>query len=183
MIRYQVAINLRPWREELKYAKQKKFNRWCLLTLLFSLLISFLIWNKLTNYLTHIKVENQLIEKHIYQLKNQTEAIINLRETHQKLIHNLTITQQLEAQRLMTHLIYSQLVEAINEDIYLTSIEREANKIKLSGKASNNQAVAEFMRNLAHQANFTAPKLTRLTTEEGTSISRFNLSLLIEETQ
>lgn len=177
---YDRSINLRPWREELRQLKQKKFNQLALLMVLLSLLIGLIMWNSLTSSINSIKAENQIIDSKLLVVKQQIKQIANLKEQRQQLIQRLNVIKQLQGKRSSNYLILTQFVESLNEGVFFTQVERKDNQLTLQGSATHSQAVAELLRSLAEQPSFIDAVLTSLNYNEQTGLMNFNLYLTLE---
>jgi len=178
-----IGINLRPWREERRQRQQKKFIQLSLLALITGLLISTLLWKSTTASIAIIQDENQLIKTRRAQLDTEIKEVANLREKRQQLLKRIEVIRKLQDNRTVTVEIMDQLAGSINDGIYLTEIKRTENQILIEGRASPSKAVATWMRSLKEQPRFNEPVLRSLTTDDKSSLTRFNLLLPLRDSK
>ncbi|NLW05964.1 MAG: hypothetical protein GX029_12200 [Pseudomonadaceae bacterium] len=175
------SINLRPWREEKRQQQQKVFTQLSLVSLMFGLLISLVLWQNTTASVTAIQEENQLIKKHLALLDTEIKEVVNLREQRQQLLKRIEVIQKLQSNRPVAVELMQQLANSINDGVFLTQLERTESQLILQGQANTSAAIATWMRSLNVQPRFGEPILRNITTNDKTSLTHFNLLIPLQE--
>lgn len=173
-------INLLPWRELKREREKKEFTTYLLIGIISAAFIVFGInWyaNRLIENQTY---NNSLLQDEINILKKQIEEIKELKKLRQALIARMTIVQNLQATRSMTVRMFDELVKILPDGVYLTNVERVANKVTLLGYAESNSNISQLMRNIENNRWIQNPELTEIKkTEESSVENQFKLSFLV----
>ncbi|MGD9660913.1 MAG: PilN domain-containing protein [Porticoccaceae bacterium] len=160
------TINLLPWREEYRQQKKIEFFKIAGLVLIAVLAVVFL-WDRIaTGNIDNQRARNQLLEEHIAKLENSVQEIAELKERRQQLLDRMMVIQALQANRPDIVRIFDEMASAIPEGVFLSSLNRVAADIALSGYAESNNRVSALMRNLDQSYKFTDPNLTKVLADE-----------------
>ncbi len=155
-------INLLPWRELKREREKKQFTTYLLIGIISAAFVVFVInWyaNRLIENQTY---NNSLLQDEINTLKKQIEEIKELKKLRQALIARMTIVQNLQATRSMTVRLFDELVKILPDGVYLTNVERAANKVTLLGYAESNTNISQLMRNIENNQWIENPELTEI---------------------
>lgn len=173
-------INLLPWRDEYRREKQQEF-----LTILVGIaviagLASYLWVSSVNGAIESQQKRNKMLEAEITALDDQVKEIRELRNRRTELLDRMKVIQALQGERPVIVRYFDELVRAIPEGVYLTSLNRQGDKISLSGITESNVRVSAFMRNLDESDWFSTPNLSSVksATQYGEQASEFSMSLL-----
>lgn len=172
-------INLLPWRDEYRREKQQEFLTILGGVALVALLCAYL-WVSMVN--SKIETQNQrnnLLNTEIGLLDKKVKEIKELKQRRRELIERMKVIQGLQGERPVIVRHFDEMVRAIPEGVYLTSLTREAQAIKMDGITESNVRVSAFMRNVDGSEWFTAPNLSsvKAAPELGDQASQFELTL------
>lgn len=174
-----VRINLLPHREQKRAARQRQFVTLAGLTLGLGAIIAIA-----GHTLNAAKIDNQegrnsFLKEEITKLDKQIEEINSLKEKTQALLDRKKVVESLQADRSMVVHLLDQLVRQLPEGVYLKSIDRKGNNVKLVGYAQSNARVASLMRNLDDSPWLEAASLieTRAVMQNNLRVSEFSLNV------
>jgi type IV pilus assembly protein PilN len=152
-------INLLPWREELRKARQKNF----LMSLLIALLATAAFmygWRLLvTSQIDHQQARNSYLKSEIQKLDKQLKEIEALDRTKARILARMQVIQDLQARRPEAVHLMDEMVAVMPAGVYLTSLSQAGYRIELQGKAQSNAQVSALMRNTEGSEWLTAPQL------------------------
>jgi type IV pilus assembly protein PilN len=157
-----VNINLLPWREQLREEKKHHFIIAMAVSTACALLMVFLIHLGINNFISQQEAKNQYLQTEINILDQQIKEIRNLREEKQQLLARMNIIQELQGGRPFVVHLFTEIVSLLPSGIYLESIKREADVIRLAGKAESNSQISQFMRRINASNWLTRPSLTEV---------------------
>lgn len=175
------GVNLRPWRKENRQKQQKKFIQLSFAALIFSLLTSLILWQSTTASITKIQQENNFIKQHLTQLNVEIKEVASLREKRQLLLKHIGIIQKLQNNQPVAVELMQQLTSSMNDDVFLTKLNRSENQLILEGQANTSQAIATWMRSLNTQPRYAEVILRSITTSSKTSLTYFDVLIPLQE--
>lgn len=141
-------INLIPWRAQAREYRKREFLNILAAAMFASILLLALFHFILTNALRNQESINNIYSQEINKLNQQLTVIGQLKKQQQAIVERISIIDKLQANRSQTVNIFSDMVKALPQGIYLTSIRRVEDIITITGKAESNTRVSMFMRNL-----------------------------------
>ncbi|MEN6586323.1 MAG: PilN domain-containing protein [Sulfuricella sp.] len=154
-----VRINLLPHREQKRAARQRQFLILAGLVLVFGAVIAIAGHTVIAAKIDNQSGRNSFLKAEITKLDKQIEEINSLKEKTQALLERKKVVESLQADRsLVVHLL-DQLVRQLPDGVYLKSIDRKGNNVKLVGYAQSNARVASLMRNLDESPWLESPVL------------------------
>lgn len=171
-------INLLPWRQELRKARQKQFIQISLLVVLLTALL-MAAFGAFLDYRTDLQLSrNQIIEHGIRDLNREISEVRALRKKRDQLLEWVSIVQRLQTNRSDPIRIFNDLAHATGESLYLTRLEKKDNQLLLEGEAADNRAISGLMRNLARSDYLLNPVLTDVSASTANpGFNRFKLTL------
>ncbi len=175
-------INLLPWRENERKEKQKDFIQ---LTALAAILMAVIVgagWIQVGNMISSQESRNGYLDREIKVLQGMIDEIKQLESEKESLIQRMGVIQELQRSRPGIVHMFDELVFAIPEGVYFTTVERRGNVVTIIGRAQSNARVSSFMRNLDASKWFDNPRLIVIDAvqgapEEGDQGSRFTLTV------
>lgn len=174
-----IRINLLPHREQKRAARQRQFFVLAGLVLGFGAIIAIAGHTVIAAKIDNQEGRNRFLNAEITKLDQQIEEINALKEKTQALLDRKKVVESLQADRSMVVHLLDQLVRQLPDGIYLKSIERKDNNVKLVGYAQSNARVASLMRNLEDSPWLEAPALieTKAVMLNNLRVSEFSLDV------
>ena len=173
-----IEINLLPVRA----ARRKETFRFQLsvfiliLFLLFAF-VAYLKWN-LNQREARITAQIQATKEEIVKLNKQVGEVDRLKESKARLQQKLAVVDRLERGRLSAAHILDELSQKIPEKIWLESLQKTGESLKIVGIALDNETIANFMTVLERSEYFSGIELevTEQITQTGLKLKKFSLS-------
>ena len=153
-------INLLPWREELRAAKQRQFNTALAGAGIVTALAVVFVHIQMTSMIDSQNQRNQFLETTIKKVEKEIEEIRTLKEDKARLLARMQVIQKLQSSRPEIVHLFEELSSTTPKGVFLLDATRSNNKIDITGVANSNDSVSLFMRNLDASAWLTNPKLS-----------------------
>jgi type IV pilus assembly protein PilN len=141
-------INLLPWREGQRKERKLAFGVAMGVAAVAAGVTTFgayLMFNSMIQAQVH---RNEQLRGEIKTVDKQIEEINNLENAKQKFIARMRIIEQLQRSRPEIVHVFDQIVRALPDGVYLTSVKQNAAKLKFEGVAQSSTRVSSFMRNI-----------------------------------
>jgi type IV pilus assembly protein PilN len=153
------SINLRPWREELRAERQKKFVT-SLVGVLFAAAILVFVWQD------HVKAQieyqnsrNAYLKTSMVELDKKIKEIQELTTERQRLLDRMKVIQDLQGTRPVIVRVMDELVRTLPDGLYYINVERKGAQLLIKGMAESNNRISSLMRNLEDSDWFASPNL------------------------
>lgn len=171
-------INLLPWRDEYRREKQQEFMTVLGVVAAAAALAGYLWISSVNGAIEAQQTRNQMLEKEIAGLEEKVKEITELKKRRAELLDRMKVIQALQGERPVIVRYFDELVRAIPEGVYLTSLERSGNVINLRGVTESNVRVSALMRNVDESEWFSTPNLSSVQAkpEFGEQASEFTMS-------
>jgi len=156
-------INLRPWRDELRTEKQRKFLSAVLAVAILGVLYLVLASQMIEGQIGDQQARNEFLGAEIATLKDKISEIEKLRQRRDELIERMRVIQELQGNRPVIVRVFDELVRTMPDGLYITKLGRVNDKFNVMGKAESNNRISSFMRRLDGSEWFAAPNLTSVT--------------------
>ncbi|WP_455365855.1 PilN domain-containing protein [Kaarinaea lacus] len=153
-------INLLPWREELRAAKQRQFNTGLAGAAIFTALAVVFVHIQMTSMIESQNQRNQYLQNTIKKVEKEIEEIRNLKRDKENLLARMEVIQKLQSSRPEIVHLFEEIANATPKGVFLLDAARTGNKLSITGVADSNDSVSAFMRNLDSSAWLTNPKLS-----------------------
>ena len=160
-------INLLPWREERRKARQKEFVGMLGLAALAGVLASFLLVSMYNSSISGQTARNDYLRGEITAVDAQIKEIDALDKQKARLLARKDVIEQLQSNRSQMVHLFDSLVRTIPEGVALTTIKQEGDVLTLSGRSQSNARVSTYMRNLEGSGWMTNPELDVIEAKEG----------------
>ena len=172
-------INLRPWREELRAEKQKRFVATLLGAAIVAAGLVFLWKTDMDNRIAHQESRNDYIEAASRQLDSQIKEIEELRKKREELLARMEVIQDLQGKRPVIVRVFDELVRTLPEGLFYTELSKANEELTINGMAESNSRISTLMRNFERSEWFTNPGLTNVAAadDERAGYSAFDLSV------
>ncbi len=172
-------INLRPWREELRAEKQKRF----VVTLVGAAIVAaglVFLWKTDTdNRIAYQQSRNDYIQAASRQLDSQIREIQELRKKREELLARMEVIQDLQGKRPVIVRVFDELVRTLPEGLFYTELSKTGERLAINGMAESNSRISSLMRNFERSDWFANPGLTTVAAADNrrAGYSAFRLSV------
>lgn len=152
-------INLLPWREEYRQEKKKEFLAQLGLVCVLTLIVAFVWVRVVDSAIENQQQRNAVLESEIATLDKRVAEINELKKKRQELIARMKVIQDLQGTRPTIVRYFDEIVRAVPDGLFFTSLTRQGNTISINGVTESSNRVSTFMRNLDSSEWFTDPNL------------------------
>lgn len=153
-------INLLPWREELRAAKQRQFNTSLAGAAIVTVLAVVFVHIQMTSMIESQNQRNQFLENTIKKVEKEIEEIRNLKRDKETLQARLDVIQKLQSSRPEIVHLFEEISNATPKGVFLLDAARTGDNLSITGVADSNDSVSAFMRNLDASPWLKNPKLS-----------------------
>ncbi|MGD8570123.1 MAG: PilN domain-containing protein [Gammaproteobacteria bacterium] len=153
-------INLLPWREELRAAKQRQFNTALGGAAVVTGLAIVFVHIQMTSMISSQNQRNQFLDTTIKKVEKQIEEIKTLKKDKERLLARMEVIQKLQSSRPEIVHLFEEIANATPKGVFLLDTARTGDKLDITGVADSNDNVSAFMRKLDASAWLTNPKLS-----------------------
>jgi len=176
-------IDLRPWREERRKARQNQF-----VTIL--VIVAALAagagwsWNQsVQNQIKYQTARNTYLDNKLKELDVKIKEIQSLKEQREQLIERMNVIQSLQGDRPIIVHIFEELVKATPEDVYFYDLALKGSVIQVSAQADRTLGISDFLRSLERSPWFTEPFLQGVEAiKEGQEVIGHRFKLQVKQT-
>jgi len=174
------TINLLPWREEAKQARQKQFNVMAAGSFAAAVLIAVLVTYLIDDAISLQNERNQYIQNEIVLVDQKLKEIEQLRQAKDNLKKRMDLIERLQNTRnLSTHLL-DTIASVISPGVYLDSVERKGNSLWVKGLAESNNHLANMLRNIENSQWLTNPLVQHIKIESSAVRQLNSFSLRVD---
>jgi type IV pilus assembly protein PilN len=152
-------INLLPWREQLRRERKLAFFISLAIAAGVAAFVAFAAYLLVGSLIDAQQQRNERLKAEIKVLDKQIEEINDLESQKQRFISRMQIIEKLQRSRPEAVHLFDELVKAMPDGTYLTSITETGNKLKLEGVAQSSTRVSTLMRNIAASEWLRNPEL------------------------
>jgi len=153
------SINLLPWRQALRQRRRKEFLVGIGAAVGLAALITLLAHLAVSSMIDAQNRRNDLLKAEIAELDKAIEQILALEEQKARMISRMEVIDRLQASRPEVVKLFDQIVAALPEGVYLTSVKQSGKKLEFNGVAQSSTRVSAFMRNIDASESLSAPEL------------------------
>lgn len=172
-------INLLPWREELRTAKQRQFNTALAGAAIVTGLAVVFVHIQMTSMIEGQNQRNQFMETTIKKVEKEIEEIRDLKRDKENLLARMEVIQKLQSSRPEIVHLFEEIANATPKGVFLLDANRTGDKLTITGVADSNDSVSAFMRNLDASEWLSNPTLSVIDSSkpEYASASWFSLEV------
>jgi len=153
-------INLLPWREELRTAKQRQFNTSLAGAAIVTGLAVAFVHIQMTSMIESQNQRNLFLQNTIKKVEKEIEEIRNLKRDKESLLARMQVIQKLQSSRPEIVHLFEEISNATPKGVFLIDASRTGDNLSITGVADSNDNVSAFMRNLDASPWLTNPKLS-----------------------
>ncbi len=153
------SINLLPWRQALRQRRRKEFLIGIGAAVGLAALVTLLAHLAVSSMIDAQNRRNDLLKAEITELDKAIEQILALEEQKARMISRMEVIDRLQASRPEVVKLFDQIVAALPEGVYLTSVKQSGKKLEFNGVAQSSTRVSAFMRNIDASESLSSPEL------------------------
>jgi type IV pilus assembly protein PilN len=169
-------INLLPWREQQRRERKLAFFVALGVAAGAAAVVAFAAYLMLGAMIDAQDQRNERLKGEIKVLDKQIEEINDLEAQKQRFIARMQIIEKLQRSRPEVVHLFDELVKAMPDGTYLTSIKQTGTKLKFEGIAQSSTRVSTLMRNISASQWLRNPELEVVeTAKDNTGGSHFVL--------
>lgn len=177
-----IKINMLPYREQQDLEKQAKFKRMMLIAFGIGLAAAAFTYVSLQGMVLAQEARNEQLKQGIAALEEQIKEVQSLRDEKATFLARKRKVEELENKRFEAARMIDSLNAMAPDGVYLTSIKsRSANEYTLTGKATSDSKIADFMRVIPETQMFEQPTLARINKVE--NLQEFELNVKVQPRQ
>lgn len=174
-------INLLPWREQRRAAKQKRFVTAAALTAVGTAAGLAAVWYGYSFAIDYQVARNDRLRQEIVQIDKKITEIRELEKLKSQLLARMEVVENLQASRAAPVHFFNEIVRTLPEGIYLNSIAMNDSLLTIVGEAQSNARVSAYMRALEASPWFSAPELVVIKTSAAGSVRSSNFTLRVQQ--
>jgi type IV pilus assembly protein PilN len=180
-----IRINLLPYRDERRRAKQIQFISLSALSLLLGVLVWGLVHAAISTQIDYQERRNAYLQEETAILDKQIAEIRKLREETKSLLERKDAVEKLQSDRSQVVHLLDQMLRILPEGVYIKSLRQNGDAINLVGYAQSNARISTLMRAIEDSAWLEAPALVEIhaATAEGVRLSEFTLTFKLTKLQ
>lgn len=152
-------INLLPWREMLRKEREREFYSIAGGAAVLMLLVIVYVHFHMNGVIEEQNSRNGFLEDEIKKVEKQIEEIKGLEAEKTKLLARMKVIEELQGQRPQMVHLFDELVKAVPDGVYLTSLKQDGDSVAIEGIAQSNARVSAFMRNIDASPWLAEPRL------------------------
>ena len=141
-------INLLPWREERRKARQVQFNILMGVVAAAGLFTVGLMYVGMDAAIANQNARNQFLEDQEKLMDDKISQIKDLQDTKQRLLARMQIIQQLQQSRPIVVHLFDQLVKTLPPGVFLNSVVENGDNLTIQGNAESSARVSTYLRNI-----------------------------------
>ena len=173
-----IQLNMLPYREEQDKQKKAKFTRFMIFSGLFGVGLLIFTYVSLSGLILNQESRNQQLTAGIDQLNIQIKEVETLEAEKRDFLARKAKVEELENKRFEAARMIDSLNTVAPEGVYLTGIKaKDVSTYTLSGKATSDSKIADFMRVIPSTNVFGQPSLDSINKVE--SVQEFELTVAV----
>ena len=173
-----IQLNMLPYREEKDKQKNAQFTRLMVFSGLVGVGLLVLTYVSLSGMILNQESRNQQLTDGIAQLDIQIKEVETLEAEKRDFLARKAKVEELENKRFEAARMIDSLNTVAPEGVYLTGIKaKDVSTYTLSGKATSDSKIADFMRVIPSTNVFGQPSLDSINKVE--SVQEFELTVAV----
>lgn len=174
-------INLLPWREEKRAAKQKRFVTALVAAVAVTALAVAGVWYGYSSAIDHQNSRNDRLRAEIVELDKKITEIRELEKLKSQLLARMEVVENLQASRSAPVHFFNEIAKTLPEGIYLASVSMSGQNLTIVGEAQSNARVSAYMRALEASPWFESPELVVIKTKATGTVRSSNFTLRVRQ--
>ena len=176
-------INLLPWREAQRRERNRTTYMMCAGMCLGAAFVVFLGKLIMDGRIEYQESRNAYLQSEINALSEIIKEIEDLKEKRDALLARMEVIQTLQANRSQIVHVFDDLVNKLPKGVYYDSIDKNAGRLRIDGKAQSNGRVSALMRSLDASDWFDNASLNVVDVidQNGATVSKFDVEVKEEK--
>ena len=173
-------INLLPWRELLRKEREREFYSIAGGAAVLMLLVIVYIHFHMAGVIDNQNGRITFLDDEIKKVEEQIKKIKDLETEKTQLLARMKVIEELQGQRPQMVHLFDELVKALPDGVYVSSLKQTGSSITIEGVAQSNARVSAFMRNIDASSWLTQPRLNviqSIDSKDGPKGSKFILDI------
>ena len=172
-------INLLPWRQAYREEKKREFIGIIVAVVVAALVGAYSWIASVESAIENQNARNQLLKTEIAKLDAQVKEISEIKKVRDDLLARIKVITDLEGTRPVIVRYFDEMVRAIPDGVWLTSIIRKGDLVTIEGVAESYNRIASFLRNLEASDWYTSHNLISVDAapSEGEDASVFKMTV------
>lgn len=141
-------INLLPWRDIERRARQQQFLAITGVVFVASLLLVGLAHFAILKMVDWQDQRNLFLRDQIVNIEHQILEVKGLRSKKERMLKRMQVVETLQTNRAFAAHLFDQLIRAVPDNLVLTELQQLETELKITGVANSHGAVSTFMRQL-----------------------------------
>jgi type IV pilus assembly protein PilN len=173
------GINLLPWREEKRQARDKQMIVSAVFIWVLSAALVFGGYSYLQVLKKNQNTRNAYLNTEIKKLDEKIKEVNRLQKRKDDLLSRMEVIQNLQRQRTQIVRIFDDVVRKLPDGVYFDTLAKKSRRFNFTGTAQSNARVSNLMESLGSSDWFHDPQLDviNVTPSQGVRISQFNLGV------
>ena len=160
-------FNLQPWREQCREQQKKGFAYATVgIVLLGAAALGADYWLQ-NRYIEQQEAAISNLEAGKAKLSVAKQEVDRLKELNKQVNLQIEVIQKLQAERGLATEMLDYIAQNTPETVFLSSIDYKSGKVIITGVASNDSGVAQFMRNMERFQYFSTASVDSITAAKG----------------
>ncbi|GMM86385.1 PilN domain-containing protein [Pseudoalteromonas sp. MTN2-4] len=178
-------INLLPWREQQRQASQQKFLILIGSIVGVSLFVMYLIGSFYDSLRTGQEIKNNYLQSEIRKLDTRIREINDLNKQKGNLQRRIRLIEELQGNRNLGTQIIDEVARVVPSGVYLTSLQRDGNMIKVVGRSESNNRLSQMLRQVESSYLLEKPTIQGIIAGEQTNrlLSDFTMHFYVKSYQ
>lgn len=141
-------INLLPWREQRRQQVQRQFIGQMLLCVSIAIVLSVVAYFFLQQQLQQQQGIQDYLQQQHQSLDQQLSSVHTTEDSRQHMLQVIAAIEQIQGQRPISVRLIDEIARTVPEQVYLTRVQRIAEKFQFEGRAKDPEVVADYLRRL-----------------------------------
>ena len=173
------GINLLPWREEKRRAKDLQMLSTAIMIWIFCGVAIFAGYTYLGHLQDNQNDRNRYLTQEISKLDEKIKEINSLRAKKANLIARMEVIQNLQLERTQVVQLLDDMVRKLPDGVYFEAVAKRGSSFSFRGTAQSNARVSSLMERLDSSNWFANPNLNviNITPSQGVRLSQFDLKV------
>jgi len=176
-----VRINLLPWREQARRAKQIRFGITLGIFLVLTFIMLIFVHIYLSGWISAEQQRSAYLRSEFDADQLDLTALKTEKDKQVLLEAQLHFVMDLRAKGFRAIHLLSALVKTVPISLSLEKILRRGNTIFISGKAQSDLQITLFMKNIGAEGSFNPPVLTEISTQLNGTVEERHFQMKIEQ--
>jgi type IV pilus assembly protein PilN len=164
-----IQINLLPWREEAKKAKQIRFIVFFVISIIVTLFIVFVMHIYFNHLVNNEQNSIVFLQTEIIKQQSLTTTLQDEKTQQEKLRSQLEFLVNLRMQSFRAVRLLSQLVELVPSSIVLESIDRQQDVVTITGSVDSDLQLTLFIKTLSQTPGLSQVTLNAMAAQKSVS--------------